>query len=88
MVLNWEKYHFMVKEGILLRHKISIHGIEVDKAKIEVIEKLPQLMLVRGKWSFLGYAGFYKRSIKDFSNITSPLCKLFEKEVKFLFDYD
>ncbi|GJV33439.1 hypothetical protein Tco_1393839 [Tanacetum coccineum] len=39
--LNWEKSHFMVKEGIVLGHKISKKGIEVDKAKIDVIAKLP-----------------------------------------------
>jgi hypothetical protein len=41
LVLNWEKCHFMVREGIILGHKISKKGIEVDKAKIEVIEQLP-----------------------------------------------
>ncbi|GKB71905.1 reverse transcriptase domain-containing protein [Tanacetum coccineum] len=41
LVLNWEKCHFMVKEGIVLRHKVSSAGLEVDKAKIDVISKLP-----------------------------------------------
>ena len=41
LVLNWEKCHFMVEEGVVLGHKISFRGIEVDKAKVEVIEKLP-----------------------------------------------
>ncbi|GJY79239.1 reverse transcriptase domain-containing protein [Tanacetum coccineum] len=41
LALNWEKSHFMVKEGIVLGHKISKKGIEVDKAKIDVISKLP-----------------------------------------------
>nr|GFC44597.1 retrovirus-related Pol polyprotein [Tanacetum cinerariifolium] len=41
LTLNWEKSHFMVKEGIVLGHKISKKGIEVDRAKIEVISKLP-----------------------------------------------
>ncbi|GJZ08051.1 hypothetical protein Tco_0542334 [Tanacetum coccineum] len=39
--LNWEKSHFMVKEGIVLGHKISKNGIEVHKAKVDVIAKLP-----------------------------------------------
>ena len=43
LVLNWEKCHFMVRDGIALRHRISAGGIEVDRAKIEIIEKLPQL---------------------------------------------
>ncbi|GJT73596.1 hypothetical protein Tco_1032882 [Tanacetum coccineum] len=41
LCLNWEKSHFMVKEGIVLGHKISKNGIEVDKAKVDVIAKLP-----------------------------------------------
>ena len=41
LVLNWEKCHFMVKEGIVLRHRVSKRGIEVDRAKIDVIEQLP-----------------------------------------------
>ncbi|GKD09251.1 reverse transcriptase domain-containing protein [Tanacetum coccineum] len=41
LVLNWEKCHFMVKEGIVLGHKVSGAGLEVDKAKIDVISKLP-----------------------------------------------
>nr|GFB48244.1 retrovirus-related Pol polyprotein from transposon 17.6 [Tanacetum cinerariifolium] len=45
--LNWEKSHFMVKEGIVLCHKISKNGIEVDKAKIDVIAKLPHPTIVK-----------------------------------------
>ena len=41
LVQNWEKCHFMVKEGIVLGHRISKRLIQVDKAKIETIEKLP-----------------------------------------------
>nr|GEZ13619.1 transposon Ty3-I Gag-Pol polyprotein [Tanacetum cinerariifolium] len=60
LALNWEKSHFMVKEGIVLGHKISKKGIEVDKANIEVISKLPHPMTVKGICSFLGHAGFYQ----------------------------
>ncbi|MCI53475.1 reverse transcriptase, partial [Trifolium medium] len=56
LVLNWEKCHFMVTEGIVLGHKISSKGIEVDKAKVEVIEKLPPPVNVKGIRSFLGHA--------------------------------
>ncbi|GJZ76502.1 reverse transcriptase domain-containing protein [Tanacetum coccineum] len=52
--LNWEKSHFMVKEGIVLGHKISKSGIEVDRAKVEVIAKLPHPTTVKGVCSFLG----------------------------------
>ncbi|GKD23426.1 reverse transcriptase domain-containing protein [Tanacetum coccineum] len=57
LVLNWEKCHFMVKEGIVLGHKISKSGIEVDKAKVDVIAKLPHPTTVKGVRSFLGHAG-------------------------------
>nr|GEW16861.1 reverse transcriptase domain-containing protein [Tanacetum cinerariifolium] len=60
LFLNWEKSYFMVKEGILLGHKISKNGIEVDKAKVEVITKLPHPTTVKGIRSFLGHAGFYR----------------------------
>ena len=69
LVLNWEKCHFMVREGIVLGHRVSERGIEVDRAKIEVIEQLPPPTNVKGVRSFLGHAGFYQRFIKDFSRI-------------------
>jgi len=50
----------MVQEGIMLGHKISKRGIEVDKAKLNVIDKLPPPVNVKGIWSFLGHAGFYQ----------------------------
>ena len=76
----------MVTEGIVLGHKISAKGIEVDQAKIEVIEKLPPPINVKGVRSFLGHAGFYRRFIKDFSKISKPLCNLLVKENEFNFD--
>ena len=57
----------MVREGIVLGHLVSERGIEVDKAKIEVIEQLPSPMNVKGIRSFLGHVGFYRQFIKDFS---------------------
>ncbi|GJX37423.1 reverse transcriptase domain-containing protein [Tanacetum coccineum] len=75
----------MVKEGIVLGHKISKSGIEVDRAKIDVIAKLPYPTNVKGVRSFLGHAGFYQRFIKDFSNIARPMTHLFIKDAKFIF---
>ncbi|GJZ54343.1 reverse transcriptase domain-containing protein [Tanacetum coccineum] len=85
LVLNWEKCHFMVKEGIVLGHKISKSGIEVDKAKVDVIAKLPHPTSVKGIRSFLGHAGFYRRFIQDFSKIARPMTHLLEKDTPFIF---
>ena len=86
LVLNWEKCHFMVQEGIVLGHRISARGIEVGKAKIEAIEKLPPSSSIRGIRSFLGHAGFYRRFIKDFSQIAKPLSNLLVQGTPFEFD--
>ncbi|KAL9403280.1 hypothetical protein Peur_000252 [Populus x canadensis] len=86
LVLNYEKCYFMVEQGIVLGHVVSSRGLEVDKAKIDVISSLPYPSCVREIRSFLGHAGFYRRFIKDFSKITAPLCKLLAKEVDFVFD--
>jgi hypothetical protein len=86
LVLNWEKCHFMVKQGIVLRHVISERGIEVDKAKVETVEQLPHPIDVKSLRSFLGHDGFYRRFIKDFSKTTKPLTHLLQKDVAFDFD--
>ncbi|HCS2606470.1 TPA: hypothetical protein OQT52_004322, partial [Shigella flexneri] len=78
----------MVTEGIVLGHRISGRGIEVDPAKIEAIEKLPYPRDVKGIRSFLGHAGFYRRFIKDFSKISKPLTNLLQKDVPFSFTDD
>ena len=83
LVLNWEKYHFMVNQGIVLGHVISEKGIELDKAKIEPISKLPSPTNVKTMRQFLGHAGFYMRFIQNFSKIAKPLYKILEKDTKF-----
>nr|GEY40277.1 hypothetical protein [Tanacetum cinerariifolium] len=72
-------------EGIILGHKISKSGIEVNRAKVDVIAKLPHPTTVKGVRSFLGHAGFYRCFIQDFSKIARPMTHLFEKETPFLF---
>ncbi|GJY68172.1 reverse transcriptase domain-containing protein [Tanacetum coccineum] len=78
----------MVKEGIVLGHNLRKKGIEVDKAKIDVISKLPHPTTVKGIRSFLGHAGFYRRFIKDFSKISRPMTHLLEKNTPFIFSED
>nr|GEX85694.1 DNA-directed DNA polymerase [Tanacetum cinerariifolium] len=85
LVLNWEKYHFMCKEGIVLGHKISKSRIKVDRANVDVIAKLPHPTTVKGVRSFLGHAGFYRRFIQDFTKIARPMTHLLEKETPFVF---
>ncbi|GJT84367.1 hypothetical protein Tco_1058709 [Tanacetum coccineum] len=88
LVLNWEKCHFMCKEGIVLGHKISKSGIEVDRAKVDVIAKLPHPTTIKGVRGFLGHAGFYRRFIQDFSKISRPITHLLEKDTPFVFSQD
>jgi len=78
----------MVTEGIVLGHKISSKCIEVDKAKVDVIEKLPPPTNVKGIRSFLRHAGFYRRFINDFSKIAKPLSNLLNKDISFNFDVE
>ena len=73
-------------EVIVLGHRIFGNGIEVDKAKIETIEKLPPSTSVKGIRSFLVHLGFYRRFIKDFSTISKPLSSLLMHGVPFFFD--
>nr|GEX80929.1 reverse transcriptase domain-containing protein [Tanacetum cinerariifolium] len=88
LVLNWEKCHFMVKERIVLSHKIFKNRLEVDCSKIDVIAKLPYPTTVKGVRSFLGHVDFYRRFIQDFSEIARPMTYFLEKETPFVFSRD
>nr|CAN82785.1 hypothetical protein VITISV_033591 [Vitis vinifera] len=88
LVLNWEKFHSMVPHGIILGHIISSQGIEVDKAKVKLIVKLPWPTTVKGVRQFLGHAGFYRRFIKDFSKLARLLCELLVKDAKFQLPFE
>ncbi|KAK4381433.1 Retrovirus-related Pol polyprotein from transposon opus [Sesamum angolense] len=71
-------------QGIVLGHVISSRGIEVDKAKVDLIVNLPYPTSVREIRSFLGHAGFYRRFIKDFAKIAQPLSRLLQKDANFV----
>ena len=73
LVLSWEKSNFMVQEGVVLGHKVSKCGLEVDRAKIEVIQALPPPTTLRTLRGFLCHASFYRRFILDFAKISKPL---------------
>ena len=85
LVLNFEKCHFMVEQGIVLRHVVSKNSISVDPAKIDIISQLPYPSSMKEVRSFLGHTGFYRRFIKDFSKIANPLSNLLQKDVAFDF---
>ena len=73
----------MVTKGIVLSHIVSKKGIEVDKAKVELISNLPTPKCVKDIRSFLGHAGFYRRFMRYFSAIARPLCNFLAKDVPF-----
>ena len=87
LVLSWEKSHFMVREGIVLGHIVSGKGLEVDKAKIEVIQNLPLPGSIRDV-SFLMHVGFYRRFIQDFAKVSKPLTTLLFKDKDFIIDIE
>ncbi|GKA56276.1 reverse transcriptase domain-containing protein, partial [Tanacetum coccineum] len=82
-------FHEMVEDFMkVFMDDFSVFGIEVDRAKIDVIAKLPYPTNVKGVRSFLGHAGFYRRFIKDFSMISKPMTQLLMKDAKFDFSDD
>ena len=86
LVLSWEKSHFMVREGIVLGHLVSSKGLEVDKAKVEVIQDLALPKSIRELTSFVGHVGFYRRFIQDFAKVSKPLTSLLCKEKDFIIE--
>ena len=70
----------------MLGHIVSGKGLEVDKAKIEVIQNLPLVGTVRDLRSFLGHVGFYRRFIQDFAKVSKPLTTLLCKDKDFIID--
>eukprot|EP00253_Pinus_taeda_P035613 PITA_35613 len=86
--LSHEKCFMMFTEGIVLGNHISGDGIKVDRSKVEVISKLPIPNCQRDVRSFLGFTGYYRRFIENFTKIASPLFKLLTKYYEFKWDPD
>lgn len=86
LVLNWQKYYFMVTEWIVLGYRVSSKDLEVDQEKVKLIEKFSPPTNVKRVRSLLYHDGFYRMFIKDFSKITKLLCNLLGKDVAFNFD--
>ena len=75
----------MAQQGIVLGHVISKKGIEIDKAKVDLIAYLPPPRLVKDIRSFLGHAGFYQGFIQNFSKIARTLTSLLAEDIPFVF---
>ena len=86
LVLSWEKSHFMVREGIVLGHLVSSKRLEVDKAKVEVIQDLALPKSIRELRSFLEHVGFYRHFIRDFAKVSKQLTSLLCKEKDFIIE--
>ena len=84
--LSTEKCHMMMSEGVVSRNFISADGIQIDSSKIKVIKNIPTLGTQKEVRSFLGHAGYYKRFIKNFSKLASPLFTLLMKDVQFIWN--
>eukprot|EP00253_Pinus_taeda_P020547 PITA_20547 len=81
--LSPEKCEFLMTEGTVLSHTISQQGLQVDPNNIAIIQKVPPPQKIIDVQSFLGLAGYYRRFIKDFSKLASPLFSLLGKDVEF-----
>jgi len=86
--LSHEKCFMMFTKGIVLGHHISGDGIKVDKSKVEVISKLSIPNCQKDVRSFLGFTGYYRKFIKNFTKMASPLFKLLTKDCEFNWNLD
>lgn len=84
LTLKPDKCHFAVARVIYLGHVISKSGIGVDPSKTDAVRTFPTPKNQRDVRSFLGLANFYRRFVKDFSKIATPLNRLLQKECQFI----
>jgi hypothetical protein len=82
--LSHEKCKMLLTEGIVLGHHLSVEGIKVDPAKIEVIVNLPSPRTQKDVRSFLGHAGYYRRFIENFTKVASPMFKTADEGYRLL----
>lgn len=82
--LSPDKCEFLMTKGTMLDHRISQQDLQVHTNKIAIIQRVPPPQKVIDVWSFLGLAGYYRRFIKYFSKLASPLFGLFGKDVEFM----
>ena len=83
---KFSKYEFWLAEVGFLGHLVSSSGVSIDLRKVEVVMNWERLKSVFEIRSFLGWAGYYRRFIEDFSWLAAPMKRLTRKEVKFLWD--
>ena len=88
LCLSHEKCHMMMTEGLILGHYISTAGIQVDVAKIQIILLIPTPTTKTEVHSFLGFSGYYRRFIKNFTKIVSPIFKLLTKDCEIIWNSD
>lgn len=86
--LSHEKRFMMFTEGIVLGHHFSRDGIKVDSSKVEVVSKLSIPSCQKNVRSFLGFIGYYRKFIENFTKIASPLFKLRTKDCEFSWNPD
>jgi len=86
--LSHEKCFTMIIEGISLGHHILGDGIKVDKSKVEVISQLSIPSCQKDVRSFLGFIGYYRRFIENFTKLASPLFKLVTKDCEFNWNFN
>ena len=81
---KFSKCEFWMDQVAFLGHVVSRDGIQVGSKKIEAIAEWPRPTTIIEVRSFLGLAGYYRRFVKDFSNIATPLTRLTQKNMKFI----